>query len=206
MEKLNYFFSIIGKPETYLSIVYLILAFPLGIFYFIFLLTGLCLGLGLIIIWIGIPILLLVLFAWWGLGMFERLLAIGLLRVKIPPMIKKETGKKNVWERFKNHLGNPVTWKSLAFLFIKFPIGIISFVVTITLLSVSIAFISAPFTYKYIEIDTWFFTIYSLALAIIISFLGIIIGFLSLHVFYFMGRILGKFAEVMLSSEKNEEK
>ncbi len=31
MEKLNIFFSVIGKPETYLSIVYLILAFPLGI-------------------------------------------------------------------------------------------------------------------------------------------------------------------------------
>lgn len=206
MEKLNYFFSVIGKPETYLSIIYHILALPLGIFYVVFLLTGLCLGLGLIIIWIGIPILLLVFFAWWALGMFERQLAMFLLRVKIPPMTKKEPDKKNVWERFKNHLSNPVTWKSLAFLFIKFPVGIISFVITITLLSISVAFISAPVTYKYIEINAWFFTIDSLALAIIISFLGIIIGFLSLHVFYFMGEILGKFAEVMLSSEKNEEK
>jgi hypothetical protein len=198
MEKLNIFFGVVGKPETYLSIFYHILAFPLGIFYFVFLLAGLCLGLGLIIIWIGIPILLLVLFIGCALGRFERQLAILLLRVKIPPMTKKEPDKKNFWERFKNHLSNPVTWKSLAFLFIKFPVGIISFVVTITLLSVSIAFISAPVTYNYIEINTWLFTIDSLALAIIISFLGIIIGFLSLHVFYFMGEILGKFAVVML--------
>ena len=40
------FVGVIANPQSYLNIVYLLLAFPLGTFYFVFLVTGLSLGLG----------------------------------------------------------------------------------------------------------------------------------------------------------------
>jgi hypothetical protein len=58
------FFGVAARGETYLNIIYLLLAFPLGTAYFVFLVTGLSLGLGLLIIWIGIPILLFMIVAW----------------------------------------------------------------------------------------------------------------------------------------------
>ena len=54
-------FGVFIQLQTYLNILYLLLAFPLGLGYFVFLVTGLALGLGLFITWFGIVILLLVL-------------------------------------------------------------------------------------------------------------------------------------------------
>jgi hypothetical protein len=73
------FFGVIVKLETYLGLIYLFLAFPLGLSYFIFLVTGLSLGISLLIIWVGLLILLLVFAAVWGLSAFERLMAIWFL-------------------------------------------------------------------------------------------------------------------------------
>ena len=73
------FFGVVAEPRSYLNIVYLLLAFPLGTFYFVFLVTGLSLGFGLIITLVGIPILLLVLSGSWVLCRFERQVAITLL-------------------------------------------------------------------------------------------------------------------------------
>jgi len=58
------FFGVVTRGETYLNIIYLLLAFPLGTAYFVFLVTGLSLGLSLLIIWVGIPILLFMIVAW----------------------------------------------------------------------------------------------------------------------------------------------
>ena len=81
-------FGVVSNGQTYLNMIYLLLAFPLGLFYFVFLITGLSLGIGLIIIGIGIPILLLMMTSWWGLALFERKITVWLLRVEdIHPML-----------------------------------------------------------------------------------------------------------------------
>jgi hypothetical protein len=50
------YFGVVAREETYLNLIYLMLAFPLSIVYFTFLVTGLSVGFGTLIIWIGIPI------------------------------------------------------------------------------------------------------------------------------------------------------
>lgn len=70
------FFGVAVRGQTYLNALYLLMSFPLGIFYFVFLVTGLALGFPLIIIWIGLLILAAVFAAWYGLLAFERHLAI----------------------------------------------------------------------------------------------------------------------------------
>ena len=138
------FFNVIVKKQTYLNLIYLLIAFPLGIFYFIFLTTGISLGLGLIITLIGIPLLALMTVAWYGLGIFERTLTINLLGIKIPKMSNNAFKEKTLWKKLKKHLSNSATWKSLVYLFIKFPMGILSFVLMVTLISISISFIATP--------------------------------------------------------------
>ena len=119
------------------------------LFYFIFLITGILVGIGLIIIWIGIPILLLMMLAWYGFSVFEKQLSVYILKAEIPAVQKPENTKMSIWARFKKHLSDPVTWKSLAFLFLRFPLGVLSFAITVSLLMVTLSFISAPFTYNY---------------------------------------------------------
>ncbi len=74
------------RRQTYLNVLYLIAAFPLGLAYLIFLVVGLALGFGLSFILVGVPILFGVGAAWWRLGAFERELAIWWLGADIPPM------------------------------------------------------------------------------------------------------------------------
>ena len=192
-----------GEPAAWLGLIYCLLAFPLGFFYFTFLLTGTLLGISLIIIWVGIPILLIVMVTWWGFAIFERRLAIGLLRTNIPPM-SRSISENNLWKRFLNHLSNPVTWKCFGFLFIKFPLGILIFTIAITLLSVVAALIVSPFIYQYHMVNFGNIHVGSLWFSLVLAFAGILLLFVSLHTFQFMGKILGMLAVAMLGDPKYE--
>jgi hypothetical protein len=194
------FFGIIAKPEPWLNIAYNFISFPLGIFYFVFLLTGILLGLGLIIIWIGILILLLMMAVWWYLAAFERELAIIFCRVKIAPMKRETDEAKSLWGKFVSHLKQPVTWKGLLFLFLKFPIGIMQFVVTVTLIAIVCGLISTPITYPYVDFDMGLFYVNNIWVAMACSLLGLILIFPALHLFYFLSIILGQFAAILLGS------
>jgi hypothetical protein len=194
-------FGVFVKSETYLNLLYLLLAFPLGLAYFIFLVTGLSLGVGLLILWVGFLILAGVMALSWPLTLFERQQAIGLLHVDMPPLSQPtQQPATSFWQQVKNHLTNPVTWKGILFLFLKFPIGIACFVVTITLISTSFAMIFAPLAYpwSYINIDGY--TLHSMPAALVACVFGLVLAPLSLHLFNWIAKYLGLFARVMLSN------
>lgn len=144
------------ERQTRMNTLYLLVAFPLGLLYFIILIVGLTVGVATLIVWIGIPILLLTLLGWWSLARFERNLAMGWLHVSIPPMSLSDETKKTRWERLRAHLNNRVTWKSLIYLLLKFPLGTFSCYLALTLLILmlslslcvlSLGLIITPFLY-----------------------------------------------------------
>ena len=157
MKLVKPFFGVIAKPQSYVNIFYLLLAFPLGIAYFVFLVTGISLGAGLVVIWVGVPILALVFAGSWAICGFERILAVKLLKEDIPHAARRRpvvsAGQDlstverlfvGVWRRFKSHLSNRLTWTGMLYLLIKFPLGIASFTIVVTLVSVSVALLTAP--------------------------------------------------------------
>jgi hypothetical protein len=136
--------------RSYANLAYLLLAFPLGLAYFLFLVVGLSVGFGLAIVWVGVPILLLVLLGSWGLAALERRLAIGLLGAEVPPMAPREDqGPRSLGSQLGGFLKNPVTWKGLGFLLLKFPLGLAGFVFTVTTLAISVALLLTPFFYAW---------------------------------------------------------
>jgi len=197
-------FGVVTKKQTYLNLTYLLFTFPLGTAYFIFLVTGLSMGLGLSITLIGLPILLLMLVAWWELAAFERQLAIWLLGVDIPPMENRCVGKQKSLEKIKGYILNPVTWKGLVFLFIKFPLGIFTLIISFTLIGITLAFIATPFAYKLTDIGysigTSTFVIDSFASALMMMFLGMIFGIISLHFMNWMAKLSGILAKNLLGN------
>ncbi len=193
-------YGVFAKPQTYLNLLYLLLAFPLGLAYFIFLVTGLSLGVGLLILWVGLLILAGVLALCWPLTLFERQMAISLLKVEIPLMTPLQEPAGGIFQQVKQHISNPVTWKGIAFLFLKFPIGLASFIVTITLGSLSVGLILAPLAYPWVHIDTGFGQINSMPAAAIACVAGLIIAPLSLHLFNLLAEWSGKLAVVMLGT------
>lgn len=209
-------FSVVVRPQTYLNLLYLLLSFPLGIAYFVFLVTGLSVGFGLLIIWVGLPILVAVIAGSRVLCQLERALTNALLRESIPPLQPRSpaasltpggsevsAGERlfiNAWRRFKAHLSDRVTWTGMLYLLVRFPMGIASFVLVVVLLSGSLSFVAAP-TYYWtgdgINFGVW--QIDELWEAVILTAIGIPLLFVSLHVLNGTAYLSGKVARVMLA-------
>lgn len=137
---------LIERPQTFTSISYLLLSFPLGLFYFVFLVVGLTLGVSTLVIWLGVPVLLFVQWLWWRTAIMERNMAVNWLKVDIPPMELHLDKTKPLWDRLRAHFSNSVTWKSLLYLFLKFPLGVLSFCLTLNILVMVIALMSVTFS------------------------------------------------------------
>jgi hypothetical protein len=191
-------FRIFINPQTYLNLIYLFLSFPLGLTYFIILITGLSLGFGLLIIWVGLLILTAVLAISWACVHFERLLAIHLLKVNLPQPETVSIPSETIFHRVRRYLGNPLTWKGLAYLFLKFPLGTATFVIAVTLLSLSLSFVFAPFIYPFWHLDFFFFRIDSFPVALVAMVVGVFLTPLSLYFLNFVADGWAKFTTAML--------
>ena len=202
---LTKFFSVMGSGKAYLALIYNALAFPLGLFYFVFLITGLSVSVPLIIVFVGLLLVPMMMLLWWFLAWFERVLAIALLGEEIGPMTLPSHPEDDFWTKVKNFLVNPVTWKSLVYLLFKLPLGIIALIVLTVLGSLALSFLALPIlTLGFgmpVIINWWGGIQYSLqSPAIVLPFflLGILMWPISLHASNLLGMINGWFAKVML--------
>jgi hypothetical protein len=198
-------FGVVLDPQTYVNIAYLLLAFPLGIAYFVILVVGFALGFGLFITLLGIPVLLGTLGLSWALSMFERQMSMKMLDVEIAPMSTQSPIEEGIWNRFKAQMKNPVTWKGVAYLFLKFPYGIFSFCMTVVLVSVSASMLAAPILYRIANFggdsgSGWQIDTFPKALGVML--LGIPVSLFSLWLLNAIAMIWGQFARLMLGDQR----
>jgi hypothetical protein len=204
------YFKVAGKGQSYLNLFYLLLSFPLGIFYFVFLVTGLALGFSLTIIWIGIPILVLVAASWWGLASLERQMAVYWLKADLPPMTLPSSEGRSILERLKEFFTTPVTWSSLLYLILKFPLGILSFTIVVVLVSLTLSFLAMPVLYQVFGItnaavnlgSSWVWNINSLGDALIISLIGVVILPAALIICNTVTQLHSQLAKVLFGTPK----
>ena len=208
--------SVITRQQTYVNVIYLLLSFPLGIGYFVFLVTGLSVGFGLIVIWVGVPILALVLAGSWVLSRLEQEIANRVLKLDIPaiafprtsdPLSADATGLgftervfARTWRQVKALLSDRLTWTGMLYLFLKFPLGVASFVIVVTLASVTASLLGAPF-YYWVDggLDFGIWQVDQLWEALILMLAGVPSLFISLHLFNATAYVSGRIARVMLS-------
>jgi hypothetical protein len=118
-------------------------------------------------------------------------------------MSRETASGQSAWVRLKCHLSNPLTWKGLAYLFARFPLGILSLVVAIPLIVLTGALVFAPLTYTYPECQMHIFSwqIDTFNEAVICSIMGLGVGLISMHVMNCMAFVSGRFASLMLGAE-----
>lgn len=177
-------FGVLFRPTTYRNVAYLSLAFPLGLFYFVFLVTGLALGFGLYIVVVGLPLLILVFLCWRLFIRFERLQSRWLFGRQIASDQVLAWSKENrLWPWFKSRLASPVSWKGFLFLLLKFPLGLASFVIVVTFGALSCALLLAPILYTRVPYEVFDSTIVTAGQAWLLAAIGLMLGLLSLHIF-----------------------
>ncbi|MCJ7725332.1 MAG: sensor domain-containing protein, partial [Acidimicrobiia bacterium] len=186
------FFTPLVRARTYRHLLYLLLGFPLGIFYFVFLVTSVSVGVGLVVIWVGVLILVFSLMAWRAMGHFERGMANAMLGASIeapqdPPSGRRGEAPPTLWMRVKGLLADSYTYRSFFWLLVRFPFGIAGFVIVVTGVSISLAFLAAPlalaFPNEMFQIDAVGQVLESLEwLALILPLVGILVAAITAHV------------------------
>jgi len=160
---LGRFFGVYLDPRAWGALLYMLIAFVTGIFYFTWAVTGVSLSLSLMILIFGLPIALLFLISIRGLALLEGRLVEALLGVRMPrrPLFSHQGMK---WlERLKALLFDRQTWMMLLYMVLQFVLGIVYFVVIVMVLSFSLAFIALPILQETLQMgavvinDTRFF-------------------------------------------------
>ena len=194
------FFGVLAHGQSYLNAVYLLLSFPLGIFYFVFLTVGLSLGIGLTIIGVGLLILLAALAAARGLADWERLLTGWLLGVNIPGPAPRSESWRRPLASLGKYLSDPHTWRGLAYLLIKFPFGVFTFVVTVFLFASTLACLLAPVLYHFVQFRIYNWRVVSAEEALLCLAIGLILALLSAHILNGLASVWRALAVSLLSA------
>jgi signal transduction histidine kinase len=194
-------------PRTYGRILYMLLALPLGVAEFAFLVTAISFGFGTAVTLIGIPVLIGAMWAWRWLAELERGLIGRLVGVEIPSPYRPDPVGGRWWRRVAARVSDPATWKDLAFLLLQLPVGIVSFTVTVTVLGLGVGLLFAPAYYWALGNGDWIAglevdTLIEALAAVPVGALILLLGIPGLSA---LGRLYGWLAAQLLGSNADPE-
>lgn len=204
------FFGVYAQGRTYLNLLYLLLLFPLGIFYFVYTVTLFSVSAGLLVTIFGIFLLYLFLVSLPFLLKAQGWLMEKLVGVKLPPQEPNLSTEGNFIKKAIGALKNKVILKAFAyFLFVAMPVGIIVFTVMVTLLSTSIGLIFSwvNLIVEYAVVGqifspSWSSPIFPMWIMVIIyicaPFIGVFLLTATLHLLNRLAILHGKFVAKLL--------
>ena len=197
----------IVDPRTYGRILYLLLALPLGVAEFTFLVTAISFGFGTAVTLIGIPVLIGAIWAWRWLADLERRLIGRLVGVEISSPYRPDPVGGRWWRRVAARISDPATWKDLAFLLLQLPLGIVSFTVTVTVLLLGVGLLLAPTYFWALPDGDWIAslrvdTLLEALAAVPVGALILLFGIPGLSA---LGRLYGWLAAQLLGSNADPE-
>jgi len=196
---LGRFFGVAVEPQTYRNLAYLLLTFPLGILYFTVLWGGGAAGVATIPILVGVPILVAVLAVAVTLADLETRLARGLLGADVA-YETPQPGDETLGEYVKRLALDPRSYLAVVYLFSKFVVGLASFIALTFASVLSTVLVLAPVLYNRPDVSYQFgvTTIETLPAALGASVAGVLVAFVSLHLFNVAAWAVGEYTEVML--------
>lgn len=201
------FFGVVGDPRAYGALMYMLLALPTGIFYFVWTVTFGAISLTFLIFIIGIPLMLLYLGSIRVLSHVEGRIVEGLLGVRMPRRLPAASpADETLWMQIKDALTDIRTWSSLFYLLLRLPLGIAYFVIAIVGITVPLALVGSSLAslvtgHSHVQItdvpwlDHLFHTAPGLVLAMLV---GMMMIFVVLHLAKGIGWLHGLIAESLL--------
>jgi len=199
---LSRFFGIFGDSRAWGAILYLLFSLVTGIIYFTWAVTGISLSAGLLVLIIGLPFAGLFILSVRGIGLVEGLIVEALLGIRMPrrPLFYR----KNMgwWQRFKQLVSDKHTWLSLVYMILQLPMGIVSFTVLVTLITVSLYGVALPvlqlgfdMPVSYVNGVSYYLVDWMLPLSVIA---GVLLATLTMHLARYLGRQHGTLAKALL--------
>ena len=202
---LGRFFGVYADARAWGALLYMLIAFVTGVFYFTWAVTGISISVSFLIFIFGFPLALLFLLSVRGLALLEGRLVEALLGVRMPrrPMFSHQGMK---WlDRLKALVMDKHTWLFILYMIIQFVLGTVYFTVIVTVLSLSLAFISIPILQEVFHqgalfndsirytIPVWTYPLWVLG--------GFLLWTIFMNIVRGIGQLHGRFAKWMLVTE-----
>lgn len=202
---LGSFLGVYADPRAWGALLYMLIAFVTGTFYFTWAVTGVSLAVSLLIFIFGFPLALLFLVSVRGLALLEGRLVEALLGIRMPrrPLFSHQDMK---WlDRLKTLLTDRATWMMILYMLIQFVLGTVYFVVVVTVLSTSLAFMALPFIQLFFDtpvfnwgdgpvyLPYWKLVLFSVA--------GFLVWTIFMHLARGIGQLHGRMAKWLLVTE-----
>ena len=149
---LRRFLGVAAQPDSYRNIVYLLIGFPLGTFWFTVLVTGVSVAISMLVVaLLGIPMLVGLWYVTRSFANVERSLANALLGQHLlrSPMRSPEHG--NLWVRLRSMTRDRDRWREFGYLLLRFPIGVATFTAAVSGLATPLMVAYAPIVVRYDE-------------------------------------------------------
>ncbi len=202
---LGKFFGVYVDPRAWGALLFMLIAFVTGIIYFVWGVTGLSLSISLLILIIGIPFAILFLLSVRGLALLEGRLVEALLGIRMPRRASFSHEGMKWLDRLKALLTDKATWLMLVYMLIQFVLGTVYFTVIVTVLSISLALIAAPFVQSFVNVGVinigdarYFVPMWSSPIFVLV---GLLLWTSFMHIARGVGQAHGKLAKWLLVSE-----
>lgn len=141
---LGRFFGVFADPRAYACLFYMLLASATGVFYFVWVVTGLALSAGLSITLIGIPLLVLFFGSVWVMSLVEGRLVEVMLGERMPRRPPYENRDRPLLQRIGSLFTDPRVWSTLFYFVLMLPLGLLYATLAAALVGSSLALIVGP--------------------------------------------------------------
>lgn len=197
---LGQIFGVYAEPQAYASLFYMLLSLATGIFYFVWVVTGLSLSAGLAILIFGIPFFLLFVASTRLISLIEGRIVETLLGERMPRRPLLNSSESGWWAKIRAMLQDRRTWSTMLYMAAMMPIGIFYFVVAVTMTSVSLVLLLAPLAKAFFNENIHFGSdwILSYEESFLMIPLGVIGITLLLHIAKWIGRLHGQLSKQLL--------
>jgi signal transduction histidine kinase len=187
------------------ALAFLVVGIPLGIAWFVLLVTGWSLGLGLLVTLLGIAVLLVLGVAVRGAAALERRLADGLLGTSLAG------GARPIWtgnplRSLWDWLRDPASWREQAYLLLRFVVGMPLGVIALAVIAQGLQALTIPF-YYYAAGDQLFgvWDVDTLGEAILLVPAGALLLILSVPLVTALGELSAAIARGVLGAGESRE-
>ena len=184
------------RPQTLLNLLYLLVAFPLGVAYLVVIVIGASIGAALAVVLVGLVVLLATLIATRGMAAIERGAARALLGVEIAR--PEDAGDLKPLRRVGRWLRDPVTWKGLVFVVLKAPLGGVTLVLVALSGFVSLVLLFSPLIVLVTPVTVFGWIVESPLAALPLVVVGVPAVLLSLLLYDGLAWLWALFARLML--------
>jgi hypothetical protein len=195
------FFGVLAEPKAWGAFFYMLLSFVTGLVFGGWALIAGLISLSTLVFIIGIPIFGLFLLSIRGIALLEGRIVEALLGIRMPRRSLFLDTNLSWKEMFMALIKESLTWKSLLYAALQFPLGLIYSLGILLLFATSLSFIGSPVLELVFHIpldlfgDNVFTPIWFLPVVCIAGFFLLPLTF---HLARWVGKVHGKYAKSML--------